>query len=150
MSESVSIFALRHTVATLAYRTKRYLVDPPDGFAGFEAGHGVRVPRDILSHMSDVLAFACNALDSSVSLEKSETSRTWAEEVTRFDRVLRDLDRILDAAPALESDTAVRLLQGPLADALTHAGQLGMLRRMAGDPVAGENFFSADIRAGKI
>ncbi len=150
MSESVSIFALRHTVATLAYRTKRYLVDPPEGFADFEAGHGVRTPRDILSHIGDVLAFACNALDSAVSLEKSEISRTWDEEAARFDRVLHDLDRILAAAPALESDAAARLLQGPLADALTHAGQLGMLRRLAGDPVPGENFFSADIRAGKI
>ena len=41
------------------------------------------------------------------------------------------------------SDGAV--LQGPFADAMTHAGQLAMLRRLAGSPIPPENFIVADI-----
>ena len=42
------------------------------------------------------------------------------------------------------------MFQGPIADALTHIGQIGMMRRMAGAPVRGENYFKADIAAGRV
>jgi hypothetical protein len=43
-----------------------------------------------------------------------------------------------------------RLFQGPVADALTHVGQLAMLRRLAGCPIKGENYFRAEIAAGRV
>jgi hypothetical protein len=42
------------------------------------------------------------------------------------------------------------LFQGPIADALTHTGQLAMLRRFAGSPVRGENFYGAAITVGQV
>ena len=46
--------------------------------------------------------------------------------------------------------TAGRLLQGSFSDAMTHAGQLAMLRRLAGIPVAPENFIVAKIDAERL
>ncbi len=43
-----------------------------------------------------------------------------------------------------------RLFQGPIADALTHVGQIAFLRRLAGFPVRGENYARADITIGKV
>jgi len=43
-----------------------------------------------------------------------------------------------------------KLFQGPVADALTHVGQIAVLRRLAGSPVKGENYFVADIAAGRV
>jgi hypothetical protein len=43
-----------------------------------------------------------------------------------------------------------RLLQGPVADALTHVGQLAMLRHMFGSPIRGENYYRADIAVGRV
>jgi hypothetical protein len=42
------------------------------------------------------------------------------------------------------------LIQGPIADALTHVGQIAMLRRLAGCPIPGENYFAADIAPGRV
>ena len=43
-----------------------------------------------------------------------------------------------------------KLFQGPIADALTHVGQIAVLRRLAGSPVKGENYFVAEITAGRV
>jgi hypothetical protein len=43
-----------------------------------------------------------------------------------------------------------RLLQGPLSDAMTHAGQLAMLRRLFGTPVPPEDFSKAAISAENV
>ena len=71
-----------------------------------------------------------------------------AEEVERFHEMLEDLGALLERdAPMLEDMTAERLLQGPFSDAMTHAGQLALLRRLAGNPVPPENFVVAKIDA---
>jgi len=57
---------------------------------------------------------------------------------------------ISSADPLADQITAETLLQGPLSDAMTHAGQLAMLRRLAGNPVAPENFIVADIDARRL
>ena len=36
-----------------------------------------------------------------------------------------------------------------MADALTHVGQLAMLRRLAGCPIRGENYYVAEIAVGQ-
>jgi hypothetical protein len=43
-----------------------------------------------------------------------------------------------------------KLIQGPLADALTHVGQLAMLRGMAGVPVRPESYPRAEIVVGRV
>ena len=139
------ILALRHSLGSLAYRMEKVLADVPEGFPDHEVGQGARSPRAILSHMGDVIWFACRELDGSAPTAKREPSQSWGEEVDRFRALLEELDRGLARGPDLPPDTAARLLQGPLSDAMTHAGQLAMLKRMAGAPVEGEDFFSADI-----
>ena len=48
------------------------------------------------------------------------------------------------------SEGPARLFQGPVADALTHVGQIAMLRRMAVCPISGENYFVAQIETGRV
>ena len=138
---------LRHFVAALRYRTSKTIQDAPEGFFAFSPGSGVRTPVEILAHMGDVLTFAVRQIegDSSYLGRRSEPG-TWADEIGRFQGMLSDIAAALDARESLNTDLAERLLQGPLADAMTHVGQLAMLRRMAGSPVPGENFFAANIR----
>jgi hypothetical protein len=137
---------LRHTLATLAYRAARALEGAPEHFAGFD-GAG-RVPVQILSHMGDLFDWA---LSMAVGQEHWHTtqSRSWAEEQQRFFSSLRAFDSFLASEGPLRAPVE-RLFQGPVADALTHVGQLAMLRRLSGSPIRGENFFLASIAAGQV
>lgn len=136
---------LRHFVAALAYRSRRVLEGAPPNFADIEIGYGIRKPVEVLSHMSDVLSFAIRALSNSDEPKASREAGAWDAELRRYGNVLRDLDVALDGATIIDPELAERLLQGPLADAMTHVGQLAMLRRAAGAPIPAENFFAADI-----
>lgn len=139
---------LRHTVATLAYRGGKTLRGAPDGFAEFGAFPGARTPAQILAHIGDLLDWAC-ALCDGRHLWHDSPPLAWNDEVARFFAGLERLDRRLaDGAPL--GFPPEKLFQGPVADALTHVGQLAMLRRLAGSPVRGENYFKADIRAGGV
>ena len=64
-------------------------------------------------------------------------------------RVLEAFDRRLASGVPL-ADSPERLFQGPVADALTHVGQIAMLRRMAGFPIGGENYHVAHIEIGRV
>jgi hypothetical protein len=75
--------------------------------------------------------------------------RAWAEEQQRFFESLQTFDAFLATGGPLHAPVE-QLFQGPVADALTHVGQLAMLRRLSGSPIRGENFFVADIKAGKV
>jgi hypothetical protein len=137
---------LQHYIATLSYRATRSFEDAPENFDSFPAGSGVRTPLEILAHMGDVLTFTLRRLhgDMSDSGQPAPPS-AWDEEVARFDSLLKEICGVLETPLYDHSDIEERLLQGPLADVMCHIGQLGMLRRMAGSPVEGENFFAADI-----
>jgi len=137
---------LRHALATLAYRATRALEGAPDHFAGF-AGAG-RLPVQILAHMGDLLDWA---LSAAVGQERWQTAqpRAWVDEQHRFYESLQTLDSFLATGGPLHASIE-RLLQGPVADALTHVGQLAMLRRMAGCPAHGENFYIAEITVGQV
>ena len=137
---------LRHTLATVAYRAARALEGAPDHFAGF-AGAG-RLPVQILAHMGDLFDWA---LSAAIGQERWQASqpRAWAEEQRRFFESLQTLDAFLASDAPLRAP-AERLLQGPVADALTHVGQLAMLRRLSGSPIRGESFFDAEIKAGQV
>lgn len=134
---------LRHFLAALAYRTQKAVRDAPPAYAAFRAGPGVRTPHQLVRHMSDVLGYARARLRGTTW--RARTLPTFADEVARFHEVLEDLGRAIDDA-AFDDVSPARLLQGPLADAMTHAGQLAMLRRLAGAPVPPENFLEAEIR----
>jgi hypothetical protein len=139
---------LRHTLATLAYRGGKAVRGAPDGFAPFTPAPGSRTPAQILAHVGDLL-------DWTVSLCRGEHAwrdsapLPWPEEVARFHRGLAAVDAVL-AKDAPLGTPVERLFQGPIADALTHVGQLTMLRRMFGSPVKGENYAKAEIVAGRL
>jgi len=137
---------LRHTVASLAYRAVRALQDAPGDFAEFN-GAG-RQPVQILAHMGDLFDWALSAVQGN---ERWHTSRphSWVTEQQRFFASLHAFDAYLASNEPLYA-AAEALFQAPIADALTHVGQLAMMRRLAGSPIHGENFYVADIRAGQV
>lgn len=139
---------LRHLVAAIAYRSSGVLKETPEGYAELSIGHDVRAPREILSHMTNVLAYVLGKLRNEE--RKRHPLLAWAEEVERFYAMLGWLDDALAAGPSLEAGEAERLLQGPLADTLTHIGQLATLRRMAGAPVPGRNYIKAKVVVGCV
>jgi hypothetical protein len=137
---------LRHTLAALAYRATRALEDSPLHFAEFN-GAG-RQPVKILAHMGDLFDWALNMAAGTPRWQNSQPL-PWAAEQDRFFASLQAFDAYLASAEPLRAPVE-KLLQGPVADALTHVGQLAMLRRMAGAPTRGENFFVAAIAAGQV
>src|SRR5947207_9674191 len=139
---------LRHTLATLAYRGGKAVRGAPDGFASFRANESTRTPAEILAHVGDLLDWAHNLARGSDAGQNS-TPLPWEEEVSRFSSELGKLDSYLASGAPLGSP-AEKLFQGPIADALTHVGQIAFLRRMAGAPVRGENYFKAEIVAGRV
>ncbi|MBI4888423.1 MAG: hypothetical protein HY824_15110 [Acidobacteria bacterium] len=138
---------LRHLIATLAYRAAKVLRDAPPGFGAADFGPATRRPVQIVAHMADLMAWALT-LARGDSVWKAGGSADWRTEVARFFAGLAALDRaVADAAPS--QDAAEKLIQGPLADAFTHVGQLAMLRGMAGSPIRPESYARAAIAAGR-
>ncbi len=137
---------LRHTLATLAYRTARVLENAPQSFAGVD--HAGRRPLQILAHMGDLLDWSLSMAQGNAAWRASQPL-AWPQEQQRFFAALAALDAFL-ASPVPLQAPIERLFQGPIADALTHTGQLAMLRRLAGAPIRGENFYVAAIALGQI
>jgi hypothetical protein len=135
---------LRHFLAALAYRTQKALRDAPADFGEFSPPAQVRNPAALLRHMTSVLGYARTYFVG--GQYRPEPLPSLQHEVVRFHKMLGDLSRHLASeTPLLQGMTEECLLQGPLADAMTHAGQLAMLRRFAGSPVPPENFIVAEI-----
>jgi hypothetical protein len=139
---------LRHTVATLAYRGGKALRGAAASFATFRAGQSSRTPIEILAHMGDLFDWAVS-LARGEHMWQNTQPQSWDEQVERFFAGLQRFDEIL-AGDAPLGCPAEKLFQGPVADALTHTGQIAMLRRLAEAPVRGENYFKADIQAGRV
>ena len=139
---------LRHTVATLAYRAGKALRGSPPGFAEHRVAAGVRTPVEILAHVGDLLDWAL-ALARGGREWKPSPPLPWEREVERLFAALAALDGQLASAAPLGAP-AEKLFQGPIADALQHVGQIALLRRLAGAPVRGENYYRADIVAGRV
>lgn len=139
---------LRQMLATLAYRANKAVTGAPDGFGNTSAGGGTRSALVIISHMADLMEWGASvARDQSVWRDGSPSS--WQGEVDRFFAGLEALDRQLSSSPISKS-AGDKLVQGPIADALTHLGQIGILRRIAGSPVRGESYARATITEGRI
>ena len=139
---------LRHTVATLAYRGAKAVHEAPDSFASFRSSQTTRTPAEILAHIGDLLDWALSIAKGAEAWQKAKP-QPWALEVDRFHAALASFDYYLASNDALAC-TCERLFQGPIADALTHIGQLTMLRRIAGAPIRGENYSIARIEAGRV
>ncbi|HKJ02256.1 MAG TPA: hypothetical protein VJ997_07370 [Longimicrobiales bacterium] len=139
---------LRHTLATLAYRGSKALRDVPSSFGGFGAGEGTRTPLEILAHMGDLMAWALTQAQGEERWVDAAPT-TWAGETARFFDGVAALDAFL-ASDAPLGQPEARIFQGAVADALTHVGQLNLLRRLAGAPIRGENYNRADIRIGRV
>jgi hypothetical protein len=139
---------LRHTVATLAYRSRKVLSDAPPGFPLFRPAEDGRSAAEILAHMGDLFDWALSLAEGRQTWREAEPL-PWSEEVARFYSALRRFDDRLTDSAELQASCA-SLFQGPVADALTHLGQLAMLRRQVRRPVRGENYFKAEIVVGRI
>ncbi len=139
---------LRHTLATLAYRGGNAVRQAPAGFADFRGCESGRTASQILAHIGDLLDWGLSLAQGKQSWNSSEPL-AWDKETNRFFAALKRFDDYLASAEPLHAP-AENLLQGPLADAFTHVGQIAMLRRMAGGPVKGENYFVADIVIGRV
>lgn len=139
---------LRHTLATLAYRGGKALRGAPSDFAGFHAGPQTRTPGEILAHLGDLLDWAVTLADGKQKYQQSPVI-AWEQGVDRFFAALAALEERLAAAGPLAC-TPEKLFQGPIADSLTHVGQIAMLRRITGSPMRGENYYVAEIAAGRV
>jgi len=139
---------LRHTVATLAYRGAKAVREVPESAATLRIGPTTRTPAEILAHVGDLLDWAIHLADGSYVWRDSPT-QPWDREVERFFHCLARLDERLASDEAL-GYPAEKIFQGPIADALTHVGQIAMIRRLAGAPVRGESYFKADILVGRV
>jgi hypothetical protein len=139
---------LRHTVATLAYRGSKAIRNPPAGFESFRAFESSRTPGEILAHIGDLLDWGLSIAQGKEIWNDSKPL-AWERETARFFRALKSFDDYLASDHPLLAP-AERLFQGPVADALTHVGQIAMLRRLAGGPVKGESYFAAEIATGRV
>jgi hypothetical protein len=138
---------LRHTAATLAYRAGKAMRGAPASFADFKPGPTTKTPVEIVAHMGDLFDWALTMVQGEPKWN-SATPQGWDKEVARFFASLKKFDTALAIGPVKFELT--RIFQGPIADALTHTGQLAMLRRLAGCPMKGESYARADIVAGRV
>ena len=133
---------LRHFLAALAYRTQKALRDAGPDFPAFRAARHVRTPHELISHMDSVLGYSRTFFTGGAY---RPPELLFADAVAHFHEVLADVARHLELGTELQGITCEILLQGPFSDAMTHAGQLALLRRLAGSPVPPENFIFAAI-----
>jgi hypothetical protein len=139
---------LRFTLATIAYRAAKVERDAPPGFASFQLGKGARTPGQLLAHMADLFDWALRMAQGRSDWVQSKP-QSWRKDVDRFHAALLALDRYV-ASDAPLSVTPEQLFQGPVSDALTHIGQIAILRRQADSPVRSEIYARADIAPGRV
>ena len=145
MTETADL--LRHALATLAYRGGKAMRGAPLSFADFRADDSTRTPLQIVTHMGDLIEWACYLARGEKTWNDSKP-QSWDYEVQHFFDALQRLDQQIASQPL--QCKPERLFQGPIADALTHVGQIAILRRIAGAPLRGENFYAAEIVVGRV
>lgn len=140
--------SLRHALATLAYRAAKVLRGAPDGFSDFRACETARTPGEILAHLGDLIDWAFWTAKGEQKWQESKPL-PWDPGSQRFFASLAAFDAYLASGEPLGQPAAL-LFQGPVADALTHVGQIALLRRLAGAPIRGENYVRAVIATGRV
>ncbi len=138
---------LRHALATLGYRGGKAVRGASEQFAVFQANEG-RPPSKILAHIGDLMDWGLSIANGKREWHDS-TPLPWAKEVERFFASLKSFDDFLASSEPMQA-APEKLFQGPIADALTHVGQIAMLRRLAGEPMKGENYYKAEITVGRV
>lgn len=139
---------LRHTLATIAYRGGKAVRNAPAGFAEFSAGEGTRTPGQLLAHIGDLFDWGLSIAKGKQAWHDSKPL-PWEKEVERCFGALKAFDEFLASDSPVEAP-AEKLFQGPIADALTHVGQIAILRRLASAPVKGESYYAAEIVTGRV
>jgi hypothetical protein len=139
---------LRHTLATVAYRGGKALRNVPDSFAAFSACEGARTPAQLVAHLGDLYEWALSIV-AGKQVWRDSQPLAWEKEVARFFASLKNFDDYL-ASDSPVHEIPEKLFQGPIADSLTHIGQIAILRRIANCPVKGENYHKAEIVAGRV
>jgi hypothetical protein len=153
MPEPVQVSAaeralLRHTLSTVACRGGKALRNVPQSFGDFLACEGARTPAQLLAHIGDLYDWALSIVSGQQAWRDSHPLR-WEGEVERFFASLKKFDDYLASNTSMY-ETPEKLFQGPIADSLTHIGQIAILRRMANCPVKGENYHKAEIVVGRV
>jgi hypothetical protein len=146
--DASALHFLRHSLATLAYRAGKAVRGAPADFSTVRASESTRTAGEILAHMDDLMEWA-GTYERAEWVWREQPAGKWDDDVARFFSGLSALDAALAKSPPTNA-AADRLFQGPIADALTHTGQITVLRRIAGSPVRGENYSRADIRVGTV
>jgi len=141
---------LRHYLAAIAYRTQKALRDAPAHYPDFAAGNQARTPAEILRHMTSLLGYTRTLFAGGAYPVKPEPLPSFDAEIARFHDMLRAVGELLGSDAAMPAFSNAQLLQGPLADVMTHVGQLAFLRRLADSPVAPESFIHADIQTDRL
>jgi hypothetical protein len=139
---------LRHFLAVLAYRTQKALRGAPPEFSTFRPKQGVRTPHQTLCHMTNVLGYARTFLRGGTF--RCDPKENFNSEISRFHEMLKSISEDLQQGALIQGTTPERILQGPFSDAMSHAGQLSMMRRFFGSPIPPENFIVADINADNV
>jgi len=139
---------LRHTLAALAYRAAKTMRGAPESFANFRAPGAGSTPLSIVAHMGDLFDWALS-MAKGQGKWNTATPQAWDAECARFFASLKTFDDMLASGEPIQYELT-RLFQGPVADALTHTGQLAMLRRLSGAPMKGESYNRADVVIGRI
>lgn len=135
---------LRHFLAALAYRTQKAIRGAPTSFHEFNVGSEARTPHQLICHMTNVLGYARTYFVGGNSDPQKPSN--WDDDVRAFHEMLAHMGKLLDSENPLIHTTEEKMLQGPFSDAMTHVGQIAMLRRLAGTPIPPENFIKADVR----
>ena len=148
MSEDSKSEMLRHCLATIAYRGGKAISNISDDFANFRASETTRTPIEILAHVGDLFDWSLSILQGNQVWNTAKPT-TWNSERLRFFDCLKNLDDYL-ASDSPQNTSFEKLFQGPIADALTHVGQINLLRRLFNAPVKGENYFVAEIKIGSV
>ncbi len=146
MPEDAKRQVLRHMVATVAFRGSVAISDAPEDFADFRINEGTRTPGEILAHIGDLIEGSLYLLKGEM-VYLTSPPLPWSEGVSRFFSAVKQLDSFLASEAPLECPVE-KLVQGPIGDALTHVGQIVMLRRMAGSPVRAASYFTSEIVPG--
>jgi hypothetical protein len=134
-------------VAVISYRVGKPLREAPRAFVDYDTGDG-RTPRHIVAHLADLMEWTLS-MSTGENRWRSDEPSVWDREVERFYAALAALDSYVGSEAPMHAELP-RLLAGPIADVLTHVGQLALLRRMAGAPILGENYYVADIVTGRV
>jgi len=141
-------YSLRHAVATLAYRAAKTMRGAPDTFASFKPGPTSNMPVEIVAHMGDLFDWGLRMVKGEARWTTA-TPQPWAAECARFFAALEAFDDYLASDAPIRAE-GTRVFQGPVADALTHTGQLALLRRLHGAPMKGESYNRADVVVGRV